>query len=145
MPKKRKKIVRLFISHSWDYSEDYVNLVNFLRRIEDYDFYNYSVPKHNPLSADTDKKLLDELCDQLRGCHILIVLATMRPTYSEWIQKEILIANVYDKAVLAILPRGQKRVASIITTYSDKLVKWNVKSIRKAIIEIMKERKSSSK
>ena len=145
MSKKRKKVVRLFISHSWDYSEDYVNLVNFLRRIDDYDFYNYSVPKHNPLSADTDKKLLDELCDQLRGCHILIVLATMRPTYSEWIQKEILIANVYDKAVLAILPRGQKRVASIITTYSDKLVKWNVKSIRKAIIEIMKERKSSSK
>ncbi len=140
MPKKRKKIVRLFISHSWDYSEDYVTLVNFLRRIDDFDFYNYSVPKHNPLSADTDKKLLDELCDQLRGCHILIVLATMRPTYSEWIQKEILIANVYDKAVLAILPRGQKRVASIITTYSDKLVKWNVKSIRKAIIEIMKKR-----
>ncbi len=140
MPKPRRKIVRLFISHSWDYSEDYVNLVNFLRRIEDFDFYNYSVPKHNPLSADTDKKLLDELCDQLRGCHILIVLATMRPTYSEWIQKEILIANVYDKAVLAILPRGQKRVASIITTYSDKLVKWNVKSIRKAIIEIMAKR-----
>ena len=140
MPKKRKKIVRLFISHSWDYSEDYVNLVNFLRRIEDFDFYNYSVPKHNLFSADTDKKLLDELCDQLRGCHILIVLATMRPTYSEWIQKEILIANVYDKAVLAILPRGQKRVAGIITTYSDKLVKWNVKSIRKAIIEIMKKR-----
>jgi len=140
MPKPRRKIVRLFISHSWDYSEDYVNLVNFLRRIEDFDFYNYSVPKHNPLSADTDKKLLDELCDQLRGCHILIALATMRPTYSEWIQKEILIANVYDKAVLAILPRGQKRVASIITTYSDKLVKWNVKSIRKAIIEIMAKR-----
>ncbi len=141
MPKKpRRKIVRLFISHSWDYSEDYVNLVNFLRRIEDFDFYNYSVPKHNPLSADTDKKLLDELCDQLRGCHILIVLATMRPTYSEWIQKEILIANVYDKAVLAILPRGQKRVASIISTYSDEIVKWNTKSIRKAIIKIMAKR-----
>lgn len=145
MPRKRRKIVRLFISHSWDYSSEYVELVNFLGRIKDFDFYNYSVPKHNPLSADTDKKLLDELCDQLRGCHILIVLATMRPTYSEWIQKEILIANVYDKAVLAIIPRGQKRIASVITTYSDKIVKWNVKSIRKAIIEIMKERKSLSK
>ncbi len=140
MPKTRKKVVRLFISHSWDYSEDYVDLVTFLGRIKDFSFYNYSVPKHNPLSADTDKKLLDELCDQLRGCHILIVLATMRPSYSEWIQKEILIANVYNKAVLAIVPRGQKRIANVITTYSDKIVKWNIRSIRKAIIEIMKKR-----
>lgn len=136
----RKKVVRLFISHSWDYSDEYVKLVTFLGRIKDFEFYNYSVPKHNPLTADTDKNLLDELCDQLRGCHILIILATMRPAYSEWIQKEILIANVYDKAVLAILPRGQKRIASIITTYSDEIVKWNIKSIRKAIIEVMKKR-----
>lgn len=138
MPEE-KRVVRLFISHSWEYSDDYVKLVNFLRRIKDFDFYNYSVPKQNPLTADTDKKLLDELCDQLRGCNILIVLATMRPTYSEWIQKEILIANIYDKPVLAIIPRGQERISSYITKYSDKLVKWNTKSIRRAIIEILLE------
>ena len=131
------RVVRLFISHSWEYSDEYVRLVNFLRRIKDFDFYNYSVPKHNPLSADTDKKLLDELCDQLRGCNILIVLATMRPSYSEWIQKEILIANIYDKPVLAIMPRGQERISSIITKYSDKIVRWNTRSIRRAIIEII--------
>ena len=138
MPEE-KRVVRLFISHSWEYSDDYVKLVNFLRRIKDFDFYNYSVPKQNPLTAETDKKLLDELCDQLRGCNILIVLATMRPTYSEWIQKEILIANIYDKPVLAIIPRGQERISSYITKYSDKLVKWNTKSIRRAIIEILLE------
>jgi len=136
---EEKRVVRLFISHSWEYSDDYVKLVNFLRRIKDFDFYNYSVPKQNPLTAETDKKLLDELCDQLRGCNILIVLATMRPTYSEWIQKEILIANIYDKPVLAIIPRGQERISSYITKYSDKLVKWNTKSIRRAIIEILLE------
>lgn len=130
-------IVRVFISHSWDYSDDYVSLVKFLNRIIEYDFYNYSVPKQDPLTAADDKELLDELCDQLRGCHILIVLATMRPTYSDWIQKEILIANVYNKPVLAIIPRGQKRISSFVQTYSDKIVKWSVKSIRRAIIELM--------
>ena len=78
-----------------------------------------------------------ELCEQLRGCHILVVLATMRPTYSEWIQKEILIANVYRKPVLAIVPRGQKRVSSFVKDYSDKIVYWNIRSIREAIYEMI--------
>lgn len=131
------KIVRVFISHSWDHSDQYVYLVNFLRRIEDFQFYNYSVPKHDPLKASSEKDLLDELCEQLRGCHILVVLATMRPTYSEWIQKEILIANIYNKPVLAIIPRGQKRISSFVQTYSDKIVKWNTKSIKKALYELI--------
>ncbi|NHJ04643.1 MAG: molecular chaperone Tir [Candidatus Heimdallarchaeota archaeon] len=134
----RGKIVRVFISHSWDHSDDYVYLVNFLRKIKDFQFYNYSVPKHDPLKAGSDKELLDELCEQLRGCHILIILATMRPTYSDWIQKEILIANVYNKPVLAIIPRGQKRYSLFIKNYCDKVVKWHSKSITKAIYELLK-------
>ena len=131
------RIVRVFISHSWDHSDQYVYLVNFLRRIEDFQFYNYSVPKHDPLKASSEKDLLDELCEQLRGCHVLIVLATMRPTYSEWIQKEILIANIYNKPVIAIVPRGQKRISSFIKTYSDTIVKWSTKSIKKALYELV--------
>ncbi|MFW9924936.1 MAG: TIR domain-containing protein [Candidatus Thorarchaeota archaeon] len=134
------KRVRLFISHSWDYSDEYVELVNFLRNLTEFNFYNYSVPKHNPLKADNDKELLTELCEQLRGCHILVVLATMRPSYSDWIQKEILIANVYGKPVLAIKPKKQKRISSFLITYSDKIVPWNTRSIRKAINELMERR-----
>ena len=131
------RIVRVFISHSWDHSDQYVYLVNFLRRIEDFQFYNYSVPKHDPLKASSEKDLLDDLCEQLRGCHVLIVLATMRPTDSEWIQKEILIANIYNKPVIAIVPRGQKRISSFIKTYSDIIVKWSTKSIKKALYELV--------
>ena len=131
------KIVRLFISHSWDHSDDYVSLVNLLKRIDHFVFYNYSVPEHDPLSADGDKELMQELSDQLRGCHVLIVIASMYPSYSEWIQNEVLIANVYGKPVLGVIPRGQKRISSFVKTYADKLVRWNSKSVIKAIFELM--------
>ncbi len=132
-----EKIVRLFISHSWDHNDDYISLINLLKKIDNFVFYNYSVPEHNPLSADGDKELIKELCEQLRGCHVLIVIASMYPSYSEWIQKEVLIANVYRKPVLGVIPRGQKRISKFVKTYADKLVRWSSRSIHKAIIELM--------
>jgi hypothetical protein len=131
------KIVRLFISHSWDHNDDYESLVQLLHKIKNFKFYNYSVPEHDPLTADGDKKLMQELCEQLRGCHVLIVIACMYPSYSEWIQKEVLIANVYGKPVLGVIPRGQKRISKFVTTYADKLVRWNSRSIHQAIRELM--------
>ncbi|MHA1356081.1 MAG: TIR domain-containing protein [Candidatus Heimdallarchaeota archaeon] len=72
-----EKIVRLFISHSWDHDEDYIGLIRILRKIDQFDFYNYSVPEQDPLEADSDKELMQELCDQLRGCHVLLVIGSM--------------------------------------------------------------------
>jgi hypothetical protein len=131
------KIVRLFISHSWDHNDDYISLVNLLKKADHFVFYNYSVPEHDKLSADGDKELMQELSDQLRGCHVLIVIASVYPSYSEWIQKEVLIANVYGKPVLGVIPRGQKRISSFVRTYADKLVRWNSRSVIKAIFELM--------
>jgi len=52
-----EKIVRLFISHSWDHDEDYIGLIRILRKIDQFDFYNYSVPEQDPLEADSDKEI----------------------------------------------------------------------------------------
>ncbi|MBK5112299.1 MAG: TIR domain-containing protein [Candidatus Heimdallarchaeota archaeon] len=131
------KIIRLFISHSWDHNDDYESLVQLLHKIKNFEFYNYSVPEHDPLTADGDKELMQELCEQLRGCHVLIVIASMYPSYSEWIQKEVLIANVYGKPVLGVIPRGQKRISKFVITYADKLVRWNSRSIHHGIRELM--------
>lgn len=134
-----ERIVRIFISHSWDYDEDYINLINLLQKISLFDFYNYSVPEQDPLEADSDKELMQELCEQLRGCHVLLVIANMCPNYSEWIKKEVLIARVYGKPVIGVVPRGQKRISSFVREYSDYLVRWNSKSIAKAILRLLAE------
>ena len=136
-----ERVVRLFISHSWDHDEDYIGLLSLLRKIDLFNFYNYSVPEQDPLEADSDKELMQELCDQLRGCNVLLVIASMYPSYSEWIQKEVLIARVYGKPVLGVIPRGQKRISSFVREYSDYLVHWNSKSIAKAILKLIAEDK----
>ncbi|MFX1538097.1 MAG: TIR domain-containing protein, partial [Promethearchaeota archaeon] len=74
-------------------------------------------------------------------CHVLLVIASMYPSYSEWIQKEVLIAIVYGKPVLGIVPRGQKRISRFVINYADKIVRWNSKAIVKAINELMEKDK----
>ena len=135
------RIVRLFISHSWDHDEDYIGLVKLLRKISLFDFYNYSVPEQDPLEAVSDKELMQELCEQLRGCQVLLVIASMYPSYSEWIQKEVLIARVYGKPVIGVIPKGQKRISSFVKEYSDAMVHWNSRSLAKVIIKLVDENK----
>ena len=48
---------RIFISHSWTYSEAYDKVESFLRQ-EGVSFYNHSVPKNDPVHTNgTDKEL----------------------------------------------------------------------------------------
>lgn len=51
------KKVRLFISHAWDYNKQYDNLIKLLRIRPYFEFYNHSVPKHDPLDSKTKKEL----------------------------------------------------------------------------------------
>jgi len=51
--------VRLFISHAWDYNQQYYSLVNLLRERPYFDFYNHSVPQYDPLDARTVRELED--------------------------------------------------------------------------------------
>jgi hypothetical protein len=44
---------RLFISHAWDYNDDYYTLEGMLRDSPNFAFRNYSVPKHDPLDTRT--------------------------------------------------------------------------------------------
>jgi hypothetical protein len=136
-----ERVIRIFISHSWDHDDDYLALIRIIRKANLFKFYNYSVPEEDPLRADNDKELMQEICDQLRGCHILLVIANMCPTYSEWIQKEVLIARVYGKPVLGVIPWGQRRISSFVIEYSDGLVRWNSKSIARAILRLIEEDK----
>ena len=48
---------RIFISHSWAYSDTYEKIVKFLDD-NDVDYYNHSVPKDDPVHTNgTDKQL----------------------------------------------------------------------------------------
>ena len=127
------KVRRLFISHAWDYNNQYNNLVNLLQGKALFTFYNHSVPKHDPLDAKTTKQLEERLRNQIKGCHVVLVIAGVYPSYREWIQKEIEIAAEYGKPIIGVKPLGQQNISAMVQLYSKEIVAWNSDAIVNAI------------
>ena len=131
------KEYHIFISHAWKYSDDYYRLVDLLNAASNFKWKNYSVPQHDPaIDPNTEageKKLIEELRKQIRPVHVVIVLAGMYVNYRKWIQKEIDIAQEYQKPIVGIRPRGQERVPKVIQEVSCEIVGWNTNSIVNAI------------
>ncbi|PGD39606.1 TIR domain-containing protein [Bacillus wiedmannii] len=127
----------LFISHSWAYTDAYEKLIKLLEKDEDFSYKNYSVPKDDPIhNANNDKELYDAIKRQMSSSHVVIILAGVYSTYSKWINKEIEIAKVgfsKPKKIIAIEPWDSKKTSKVVKDNADIIVKWNSKSLIKAI------------
>jgi len=131
---------RLFISHSWAYSDSYEKLVALLNNRPYFSYTNYSIPKDNPVHTNgTDRELHEAINNKISQCQAVIILAGVYSSYSKWINKEISIAKndfSLPKKILAIEPRGSEKTSKIVKDNADKIVKWNTESIVSAIREL---------
>lgn len=124
---------RIFISHSWAYSEAYDKVEEFLRN-EGVSFYNHSVPKDDPVHTNgTDKELYDKIEAKVRGCNCVIILAGVYATYSKWINKEIEIAKKYNKPIIAVEPFASKNTSKVVRDAATVIVGWRASSIADAV------------
>lgn len=124
---------RIFISHSWSYSDQYERLLEFLQQELGF-FYNHSVPQSDPVHTNgTDKDLYDKIEAQVRGCSCVVILAGVYATYSKWINKEIEIAQKYGKPIIAVEYWGAQHTSSVVKNAATEVVRWNASSIASAI------------
>lgn len=127
------KTHNLFISHSWKYGDAYEKLVDFLDERSYFLYKNHSVPKHNPiLGKRTDEQLYQAIKSKISGTHVVIILAGVYASHSEWIDKEIYIAKnefYSPKPILAIQPWGAERTSKKVKDNADLIVGWNTESI----------------
>lgn len=134
------KTYRLFISHSWGYTDAYEKLVDLLDNRSYFSYANYSIPKDDPIHTNgTDKELHEAIKNKISQCHVVIILAGVYSSYSKWIDKEIKITKdefLIPKKILAVEPWGSEKTSKRVKDNADKIVKWNTESIISAIREL---------
>ena len=122
----------LFISHSWSYEDSYDGLIALLKKRPYFRFRDYSVPQNDPIhNAGTDAELREAIQRQMRPCSVVIIIAGVYATYSKWIKKEIDLAE--NKPIIAVRPRGSRRISRVVRDAADEIVGWNTESIVDAI------------
>ena len=128
----------LFISHSWSHGDAYENLVRLLDAAPNFQYRNYSVPKDDPVhDAPSTAALYQAIKRKMAFCDVILIMAGKYATYSKWIQREVKIAKEdYRKPVVAIRPRANEQVSSVVSTAADRIVSWSTGSIVSAIREL---------
>jgi len=63
----------------------------------------------------------------------VIILAGVYASYSRWIQKEIRMAQKYNKPIIAVEYWGAERTSVVVKNAADVIVKWNAKSVADAV------------
>jgi len=138
MPELR--LYRLFISHSWTYSDAYDKLVGLLNAAPNFRYANYSVPKNDPVhDAKNDAELLKAIQGQMAWSEVVLILAGVYASYSTWIKKEIQVArDTYRRPIIAIEPFASERTSVEVKCAADRIVAWSTTSIVTAIRELAK-------
>jgi hypothetical protein len=129
MPSLRK--YKIFISHAWDYNQDYYRCVQFLDEAPNFTWTNLSVPEHDPILDS--KRLAAELHNQMRPAHAFLILSAMYVAHSDWIQYEINFARRIGRPIIGIKPWGNVALPVAVQDGADELVGWNSNSIVDAI------------
>jgi len=129
MPSLRK--YNIFISHAWDYSDEYYRIERFLNEAPNFEWRNLSVPEHDPIK--NTRQLEYELNGQMRDAHVFLILSGMYVAHSDWIQYEINFARRIGRPIIGIQPWGSTATPVSVTSGSDEIVGWNAASIVGAI------------
>jgi len=130
------KTYRLFISHSWAYSDAYEKLLRLINE-QGLDFCNHSFSLNNPIRTNgTARQLREAIEAKMRGTSCVIILAGVYATYSRWINEEIALANLYGKPIIAVEPWASERTSQIVKNNAHRIVKWQGKSVVNAIKEL---------
>ena len=127
------KTYDVFISHAWTYNAEYYRLVNMLNDAANFKWRNYSVPQHDPADANSTTKLKEAIRRQMRPVNVVLILAGMYATHSDWIEFEINFGTTLSKPMVGTRPWGQQRVPTIVSDAVAEMVGWNTSSIVSAI------------
>ncbi|WP_284620757.1 TIR domain-containing protein [Aquabacterium humicola] len=138
--------IHVFISHAWAYSEDYITLSTWIFdqrwRVgqASLDIHNYSVPRDDPFhDMGTERELREAIYNQIGRSHVVVIPVGMYASHSKWIQKEINGANYYEKPILAVIPRGKKRLSGVVVDNATREVGWTRESVIKGVWELYKK------
>lgn len=135
MPQLKRYAV--FISHAWDYSDEYYRFVNLLDNAQNFLWANYSVSEDDPLHNEKSKKaILEGLKRHMKPVSVVCILSGMYTSHSDWMQQEIDMAVEIGKPMIGVMPYGSQKIPQAVQDAADEIVGWSTGSIVSAIREL---------
>ncbi|EJL6583437.1 TIR domain-containing protein [Vibrio vulnificus] len=127
------KNYKIFVSHSWDHSDDLVRLRNLLNQRGYFNVEFKEVSKFEPIDSANATYIKSRLKAKILESDIVIGLAGVYASHSDWMEWELDTALYNGLPIIGVIPYGNTRSSTMVTSRSKTDVRWNTESIVSAI------------
>lgn len=124
---------KIFISHSWDHTDDLEALQNLLNSRGYFNVEFLEASKKVPINSENAPYVKSVLKQRILNSNIVLGLAGVYASYSDWMIWELETSKNNSIPIVGVIPRGNERISSEVYNRSVMDVKWNTESIVNAI------------
>lgn len=124
---------KIFISHSWQHAEVLQRLRNLLIQRGYFNVEFEEVSKDEPINSLNSSYIKQRLTQKISNSDVVIGLAGMFASHSDWMTWELDKARELNIPIIGVVPLGQERVSSTVSSRSVIDVRWSTESIVNAI------------
>ncbi len=127
------KEYKIFISHSWQYTDTLEALRNLLNARGYFRATYEESTKDKPINSESESYVKTRLTQKISGSDVILALAGVYASHSSWMQWELDKAIELEIPIIGVIPRGQDKISTIVSSRSIVDVRWNTESIVSAI------------
>ena len=125
--------IRVFVTHTFRESDDYLRVFEFLESVERFFYVNVSRPENIP-AAGGMQAIKDELLAQIKQAEAVIVVSDALAEQGDLVRYSIDTAEANGIGTIAIRPYGGVMdMPDDITTRVNENIQWNSREIVDAI------------
>jgi hypothetical protein len=125
--------ITVFATHSFEESNDYLRVFEFLESVDRFFYINVSKPENVPATGGL-QAIKDELIEQIKGSEAVIVLSSIYEEKPDLVKFMMDVAELNNKGMVAVRPFGGllETPAELIERCQEH-VQWNDREIADAL------------
>jgi hypothetical protein len=124
--------LRLFVTHAWQTSDDYLRVFEYLESARNFFYRNYSTPDRPPTEEREAQR--EDLRRQIAPAEAVIALSSLYDTHQDLLTFQLLFAQASNKPVVLMKPFGAAReLPKTILDLATEVVDWDERALVDAI------------
>ncbi len=124
--------IRVFVSHAWETSDDYLRVFEFLASARNFFYKNTATPEHLP-SGDKEA-LKEDLRRQIKEAEVVILLPGLYAKHQDLVTFQALFAQASHKPVVLLKYFGADTpIPKVLTDLANVTVDWDERGLVDAI------------
>ncbi|OZA80414.1 MAG: hypothetical protein B7X64_06095 [Halothiobacillus sp. 39-53-45] len=127
------KEYKIFISHSWQYADTLEALRNLINARGYFSATYEESTKDKPINSDNESYVKRQLAQKIGNSDIILALAGIYASHSSWMKWELDKAIELGTPIVGVIPSGQERISTVVSSRSVTDVRWNTENIIAAI------------